>query len=51
MGGWQAKAPCEVRVYLAHFTKSAKQLLYERYGSTVIVDSESRQWRSTSSTG
>ena len=41
----------KVRVYLAHFTEAARQLLAERYGSGVIVDTESRQWRSTKSTG
>jgi hypothetical protein len=35
----------KVRVYLAHFTEAARQLLAERYGSAVIVDTESRRWR------
>lgn len=41
----------KVRVYLAHFTEAARQLLAERYGSAIVVDTESRQWRSTRSTG
>lgn len=41
----------KVRVYLAHFTEAARQLLSERYGSAIVIDTDSRQWRSTSSTG
>ena len=41
----------KVRIYLAHFTESAAQLLSERYGAAIVVDTESRQWRSASSTG
>ncbi len=37
----------KVRVYLAHFSEAARQLLAERYGSAIIVDTESRQWRFT----
>jgi hypothetical protein len=40
-----------IRVYLAHITEAARQLLAERYGSAVVVDTESRQWRFTRSTG
>ena len=36
----------KVRIYLAHFTEAARQLLADRYGQAVIVDTESRQWRS-----
>jgi hypothetical protein len=36
----------KVRVYLAHFTQAAQQLLSERYGPAIVVDTESRQWRS-----
>ncbi len=40
----------KVRVYLAHFCHPpAGQLLAERYGSAIVVDTESRQWRSTGS--
>ena len=39
----------KVRVYLARFTEAAGQLLTERYGSAIVVDTESRQWRSTRS--
>jgi hypothetical protein len=40
----------KVRVYLVHFTEAAQQLLSERYGSAIVVDTESRQWRFTTST-
>ncbi|SRR5260221_4342442 len=39
----------KVRVYLADFAEAAGQLLAERYGSAIVVDTESRQWRSTGS--
>ena len=38
----------KVRVYLANVSKAARQLLAERYGSAIVVDTESRQWRSSS---
>ena len=41
----------KIRVYLAHFTEAARQLLAERYGSAIVVGTESRQWRFTRSTG
>ena len=41
----------KVKIYLARFTESTQQLLYERYGSAVVVDTDSRQWRSTGSIG
>jgi hypothetical protein len=41
----------KVRVYLAHFTKGARQLLEERYGSAIVVATESRRWGSMGSTG
>ena len=41
----------KVRVYVAHLSEAARQLLAERYGSAVVVDTESRQWRFTGSTG
>ena len=41
----------KIRVYLAHVTEAARQLLAERYGSAIVVDTESRQWRFTRSTG
>jgi len=37
----------KVRVYLANFSEAARQLLAERYGSAIVVDTESRQWRSS----
>jgi hypothetical protein len=37
----------KVRVYLANFSEAAGQLLAERYGSAIVVDTESRQWRFT----
>jgi hypothetical protein len=35
----------KVTVYLARFTEAARQLLAGRYGSAIVVDTESRQWR------
>jgi hypothetical protein len=41
----------KIRIYLARFTEAARQLLSERYGSAIVVDTESRLWSSGSSTG
>jgi hypothetical protein len=41
----------KVRVYLARFTESERDLLIERYGSAIVVDTESRQWRFSGPTG
>jgi hypothetical protein len=37
----------KVRVYLARYSDAARQLLADRYGSAIIVDEESRNWRFT----
>ncbi len=37
----------KVRVYLAHYSEAAEQVLIERYGTAIVVDTESRQWRVT----
>ncbi len=35
----------KVRVYLARYTEQARQLLDGRYGSSIVVATESRSWR------
>ena len=37
----------KVRVYLAHYSDDARQMLIRRYGPDIEVDTESRQWRFT----
>jgi hypothetical protein len=37
----------KVRIYLARYSEAAHQALLGRYGSTVVVDTEPRQWRRT----
>jgi AcrR family transcriptional regulator len=37
----------KVRIYLARYSETAHQALEGRYGSAVVVDTESRQWRFT----
>ncbi len=41
----------KVRVYVARLSEAGRQLLAERYGSAIVVDTEPRQWRFTDSTG
>jgi hypothetical protein len=41
----------KVRVCLAHFTEFGRDLLIGRYGSAIVVDSQSRQWRFTGARG
>ncbi len=35
----------KVRVYLAHYSEEARQVLTDRYGEDIVVEAESRQWR------
>jgi hypothetical protein len=37
----------KVRVYLAHYSIAAHQRLIDRYGSAIVVDTESRRFRFT----
>ena len=37
----------KVRVYLAHCTEAAHQLLADRYGPAIVVAGEARSWRFT----
>ena len=37
----------KVRVYLVHYSENARQVLANRYGQGIIVDTQSRQWRFT----
>jgi hypothetical protein len=37
----------KVRVYLAHYSEAAEQVLIERYGTAIVVDTESRRFRFT----
>jgi hypothetical protein len=37
----------KVRVYLQHYSDDARQVLVDRYGQDIEVDTQSRQWRST----
>jgi hypothetical protein len=37
----------KVRVYLAHFTEFGRDLLIGRYGSAIVVDTQSTEWRFT----
>jgi hypothetical protein len=41
----------KVRIYLVCFTESGRDLLTGRYGSALVVDTESRQWRFTDPSG
>jgi hypothetical protein len=41
----------KVRVCLAHFTEFGRDLLIGRYGSAIVVDPQSRQWRFTGPPG
>jgi hypothetical protein len=42
------QASGKVRVYLAHYSDEARQVLTDRYGDeNIVVDSESRRWRFT----
>jgi hypothetical protein len=36
----------KVRVYLECYSDDARQVLLHRYGQDIIVDTESRKWRS-----
>jgi hypothetical protein len=40
----------KVRVYLAHHSDDARQVLVSRYGQDLVVDTESRQWRFSQAT-
>lgn len=33
-----------VKIYLTHYSDEARQLLIERYGSDIVVSTESRSW-------
>jgi hypothetical protein len=37
----------KVKVYLAHYDDAARQVLLDRYGTAIIVSTESRSWRFT----
>ena len=37
----------KVRVYLVHYSEDARQVLVNRYGQDIVVDTQSRQWRFT----
>jgi hypothetical protein len=37
----------KAKVYLAHFTEDARDLLIELYGAAIVVSAESVQWRFT----
>jgi hypothetical protein len=41
--------PCsgKVRVYLEHDSDDARQVLADRYGQGIVVDTQSRRWRFT----
>jgi hypothetical protein len=34
----------KVKVYLARYSENARQVLTERYGSDVVISTESRSW-------
>ena len=40
----------KMKVYLAHFTEDARDLLVGLYGAAVVVSTESVQWRFTGTT-
>jgi hypothetical protein len=37
----------KVKVYLSHYDDAARQVLLDRYGTAIIVSTESRSWRFT----
>ena len=37
----------KVRIYLARYSEAARQILIDRYGAAIVVDTESRKWRVT----
>jgi hypothetical protein len=37
----------KVKIYLAHYDDAARQVLLHRYGTAIIVSTESRSWRFT----
>ena len=40
----------KVKVYLAHFTEDARDLLVELYGAAIVVSTEPRRWHFTGAT-